>query len=145
MAPRGRGCLVAGAVSLPLGWTGLTLYRVAAGRPLLFGSSPATIIAVGLALTGLALWCAFGTEGWHVGPNCLEHRAGIGGWRHVRRYRDAELEIIRRQNQYGRSYYRLYVVVGATRHFVLERGLLELSRWADLVARQTGWPPPDTA
>jgi hypothetical protein len=100
-------------------------------------------IGISLLLTALALWCAFGTEGWHVAPNCLEHRVGIGSWRHVRRYRDAELEIIGRHNQYGHPYYRLYVVLGSGRHFLLERRLPELSAWADFVATQTGWPRRD--
>jgi hypothetical protein len=61
----------------------------------------------------------------------------------VRRYRDGALEIIGRQDRYGRPYYRLYVVAGSGRHFLLERRLPELSAWADVVASQTGWPRRD--
>ena len=61
----------------------------------------------------------------------------------MRRYHDAELEIIGRHDRYGRPYYRLYVVLGSGQHFLLKRRLLELSAWADFVAAQTGWPRRD--
>lgn len=145
VSPRGRGCVIVGAASLALGWIGRSLYAVAVGQPLPLGASPPVTLGISLVLTGLALWCAFGTEGWHVARNCLEHQVGIGRWRHVRRYRDAALEIIGRRNKYGKVYYRLYAVIGSERHFLLERRLPELSAWADFVATQTGWPRHDAA
>ena len=145
VSPRGRGRVVAVFAVLALGWIGRALYGVVAVQPLPLGASPSVTIGIALLLSGLALWCAFGTESWYVAPDCLEHRVGIGRWRHVSRYRDAALEIVSRHDTYGRPYHRLYAVAGGERHFLLERRLLELSAWADLVAARTGWPRRDAA
>ena len=139
VSPRRRGWIVVTTVALALGWAGRSLQAVAAGQPLPLGTTPPVTVAIGVLLSGLALWCAFGTESWHVATNSLEHRIGIGRWRHARGYRDAVLEIIAAHDQYGRPYHRLYAVDGTSRHFLLERRLPELSAWADLVAAQTGW------
>jgi hypothetical protein len=143
--PRGRGWVVAGAAALALAWIASSLYTLAAGRPLPLHATPAMAIGIGLLLTAVALWCAFGKEGWYVASNCLEHRVGIGSWRHVRRYRDATLEIVACYNRYGKPYYRLYADLERQRHFLLERRLPELSAWVDLVTGQTGWRRRDTA
>jgi hypothetical protein len=139
VSPKGRGCIVAGAVTLALGWTGLTVSALAAHRALPLAVSPPVGIAASGVLALLALWCGFGAEVWHVAPNCIEHRVGIGGWGSVRRFRDAELEIVSRQDRYGRPYHRLYVIVGPRRHFLLERRLAELSSLAGFLAEETGW------
>src|SRR5262249_17644048 len=116
------------------------LYAVAVGQRLPLGASPSATMAIGVVLIGLALWCAFAIESWHVAANSLEHRVGIGRWSHVRRYRSAVLEIVERRDTNDRLYYRLYAVAGTARHFLLERRLPELSAWAEFVATQTGWP-----
>ena len=143
VSPRGRGYVVAGASALALGWIGRTLYALAAGQPLPLGASLPMAAGIGLLLSAAAFWCAFATEDWRVAPNCLEHRLGIGRWSHVRRYRDADLEIVGHQDKWGRVFYRLYAVAGSERHVLLARRLPELIAWADMVAARTGWTRRD--
>ncbi len=139
VAQRRRTWLVAGMTAVALGWIVHTLGAVATGSPFPLGTSPLVASAIGLLLIAAALWCALGSESWHVAPNRLEHRVGIGRWGRVRRYRDAALEIAGHTDQYGRPYYRLYVVADDGRHFLVERRLAELNALADLMAAQTGW------
>jgi hypothetical protein len=70
---------------------------------------------------------------------------GIGRWRFVRRYRDAELAIVRRQDRLDRPYYRLYAVTGGGQHFLLERGLSELNALAILIGARNGRRHRDSA
>jgi hypothetical protein len=141
----GRGWITAVATALALAWIGSALGDLAGGRALPLQATLPMAVGIGLLLTAFALWCALGREGWHVAANCLEHRVGIGGWEHVRRYSDATLQIVERHDQYGKAYYRLYAVVAGQRHFLIERRALELVAWADFVARQTGWQRKDAA
>jgi hypothetical protein len=143
VSQRRRGSIVAVTATLALAWTGRTAVAVAAGQPSPLGTSSPVAIGIAVLLSAFALWCAFASESWHVGPNRLEHRVGIGGWRRVRTYRDAALKIVGRHDQYGRPYDRLYAIDGDGRHFLLERRLPELAAWADLVAAETGWRRPD--
>ncbi len=89
VAPRGRGCIVAGAAVVAVGWTGGALAALATRRDLPLGASPTLTLTLSLVLVGFALWCAFGAEVWHVAPNQLEHGVGIGSVRYTRRFRDA--------------------------------------------------------
>jgi len=145
VSQRGRNWVVAATAVVTLGWIARTLHAGATGQPLPLGSSPPLAAGIALLLTGVALWCAFGSETWHVAPNRLEHGVGIGHWRHVRRYHDATLEIAGGTDQYGRPYFRLYVVSGDGRHFLLERDLAELNALASCIAIQTGWRRRDVA
>lgn len=139
VSQRRRSWLVVGTTIVALAWILGTLQAAMTARPFPLGTSGPVAAGIGLVLSGFALWCAFGTESWHVAPNRLEHRVGIGRWGRVRRYHDAALEIAGHTDQYGRPYYRLYVVADDGRHFLVERRLVELNALADLIAAQTGW------
>jgi hypothetical protein len=143
VAQRRRRWLVAGTIAVAFAWSVRILQGVAGGRPFPLGTSPLVAAGIALLLSGFAVWCAYGTESWHVAPNRLEHRVGIGRWGRVRRYHDATLEIAGHTDQYGRPYYRLYVVADDGRHFLVERRLAELNALADLMAVQTGWQRRD--
>ena len=138
-----RGIVVGGAAMLALAWIGRTVQTFAMRQPSPLGTSFPTAIGIGVVLGGFALWCALGSESWRVAPNCLEHRVGVAGWRHVRRFSDASLEIVGDTDRLGRPFHRLYAVVGGEQHFILERRLPELNAWADLAAAQTGWSRRD--
>ena len=99
-------------------------------------------MGITLALSLLALWCAFADERWHLERNLLEHRVGIGAWIHSRSYRDADLQIIVRFADVARSrpYYRLYAIENSTSHFLIDRGEQELMQLATFISFHTGWP-----
>jgi hypothetical protein len=143
VSPRGRMFVVGGAAALALGWIGRSAYALESGEPLPLQVSLSAAIGIGCFLMALFMWIAFARDGWHIAPNCAEHRVGIGPWSHVRRFRDATLQVVCRFDKWSRPYYRLYAVVDGEPHFLLERRLPELSAWADLVAAQTGWPRRD--
>jgi len=139
-----RGWVVACVGALALGWTGVTLSALARHRAQPLGISTGASLGISVLLILMALWCALGAETWHLAANSLEHRIGIGHWRFVRGYRDAELAIVRPQDRLDRPYYRLYAVTGGRQHFLLERGLSELNALAVLIGARTGWRQRDS-
>lgn len=145
--PNGRRrFMIVGALAIALAVSGSALRALTTDSALpVIGGSPITGLVAGGLFALFALWCAFGDEVWHVERNCIEHRIGIRAWRRTRRYRDAELEIVRgvdypHASPYPRPYYRLYAVSRGVRHFLLERDIAELRALADLLREQTGWP-----
>jgi hypothetical protein len=143
VAQRRRGYVVGSFAILALLWLGRSSYALTTGGPLPLGASLPVTIAIGLLLSALLVWVSFASERWRFARNCLEHRVGIGRWSHVRRFADATLEIVGHRDQRGRPYHRLFAVCSDRRHFLLERRLPELSAWANLAAKQTGWPRRD--
>lgn len=135
VSPNGRGYVVAaGAITIAIAWIGLTLRALTTDRALPLGVSATVGVGLSVLLALFALWCAFGDEVWHVEQNCIEHRVGVGTWQRVRRYRDADLEIVSRfmsgrGSYHARPIYRLYVVSGGVQHFLL----------AGFLAGHTGW------
>jgi hypothetical protein len=95
-----------------------------------------------LALSLLAVWCAFADELWHIERNHLVHRVGIGPWAHSRHYHDADLRIMLRfSTKFTIPYYRLYAIESGKSHFMLEqRSEHELRQLATFISFQTGWP-----
>lgn len=142
----GRRYFAAGMFVIAIAWTGLVLRAVSThgGLPLIGGTPKG-----GLGLTALlalwGFWLAFGSELWHVKRNCIEHRVGIEGtWQWIRRYEDADLEIVGRlysgRGQFrARPYYRLYAVSDGQRHFLFERNLTDLKALAGFLAGYTRW------
>src|SRR5262245_16707328 len=139
IAPEGRGRVIAVAIAIAALWSGATLFDFIEQRALPLGASAPAAFGIGVVLVLAALWIALGTERWHFAPNCLEHRVGIGGWQHVRRFRDAELAVTVRANRWGRFYSRLCVMAGSRQHFLFDRKPQELNALAELIGAETGW------
>jgi hypothetical protein len=95
-------------------------------------------VVLTLFLSGLALWIALGDEVWHLEGNCLVHRVGIARWYYSRRYQDADLEIILRFDKWSKPYYRLYSIVDAQQHFLIERDEQDLLKLASFISLHTG-------
>jgi hypothetical protein len=132
VSPRGRGCLIAGASVLAIGWAVFVVSAVS-HRSL-------DNVVVGLVLILFATWCALGKECWHLEKNCMEHVVGIGSWSYTRRFENAELEIIRRLSTKGHPpNFRLYAVVGGKRRFLLERQEEEIQKLELFISSKTGW------
>ena len=133
----GRRNLAVGIAVLAIlaGWRTLANWQVSAG------ASIAPWVVITLALSFLAVWCAFADELLHLDRNLIEHRVGIGAWTHSRSYRDADLQIIVRFAHVARSrpYYRLYAIENGTSHFLLDRGEQELLQLATFISFHTGW------
>ena len=144
---RGRKPLavVVAVLAVIAGWRTFVNWQVAPG------GSGAVWLAITLALGLFAMWCAFADEVWHIEPNRLAHRVGIGAWARSRDYRDADLQIqLRFSTNYGLPYYRLYALENGQSHFLLERGEQELFQLATFISFHTGWPilpmaPPPSA
>ena len=135
---RGRRNLAGGVAVLAVlaGWRTFANWQIATG------ASFAPWVGITLALSLLAVWCAFADELWHIERNRLEHRVGIGLWTYSRNCRDAELQIIVRfvHRARSRAYYRLYAIENGKSHFLLERGEQELHQLATFISFHTGWP-----
>jgi len=145
VASPGRGGVVLVAVVMALWWNALTLSALASHRAFPLATSRDAAFAIGAFLALAALWIAFAGEVWHLSTNCLEHRVGIGSWQTVRHFQDAELLTIARWTSWGKSYGRLYAVASGTQHFLMDRGLTELSAIAEFVSAKTGWSRRDAA
>jgi hypothetical protein len=119
----------------------VAVLAVLAGLALIHGWSEWPWRALGACLTLLALWCTFGDEVWHVETNRLVHRVGAGGLGWSRAYLDAALALeLWTSTKFNVPYYRLYVVVGNERHWLIDRRYgSELPQLAAFLADQTGW------
>jgi hypothetical protein len=71
---RGPLAVVLAVLGVIAGWRTFLDWRIASG--LSFTLWP----ALTLALTLLAVWCAFADELWHLKRNHLAHLVGIGPW-----------------------------------------------------------------
>jgi hypothetical protein len=117
------------------GWRTFVNWQIAPG------GSAAVWLAVTLALGLFALWCAFADEVWHIEPNRLVHRVGIGAWARSRDYRDADLQIqLRFSTKFAVPYYRLYALENGQSRLLLERREQELFQLATFISFHTGWP-----
>ena len=118
----------------------IAAWRTFATWPITPGASVAAGLGITLALSLLAAWCAFAYELWHLEPNHLAHRVGVGSWTHSRDYRDADLQIMLRfSTNWSVPCYRLYAIENGEPHFLLERGEHELRQLASFISFQTGW------
>jgi hypothetical protein len=116
------------------GWRTFANWQIAPGE------SVAPWLGITLALSLLAVWCAFADEVWHIERNHLVHRVGIAPWVHSRHYRDADLQIMLRfSTKWSVPYYRLYAIQNGKPHFLLDRGDQELRQLANFISFQTGW------
>jgi hypothetical protein len=136
---------VTGAVLFAAGWSALVVRAFASRAPQPLGATPLVGVCLAAILAGFAVWVAFGRESWHVEPNRLEHRVGIGSLRRVRSYRDAEIAVTPFANRWGRLFIRLFVIDGKGRHFLVERSPDEGRALADFVCREAKWKRVDLA
>jgi hypothetical protein len=127
--------LVVGVLALIAGWRTFVNWQIAPG------GSVAPWLGITLALGFFAVWCAFADEVWHIEPNHLVHRVGIGSWAHSRHFRDAKLQMMLRfSTKFNVPYYRLHAIENGESHFLLERGEQELLQVANFISFHTGWP-----
>ena len=138
-----RGCVVIGAGLIAAGWIGFTAFAILAGRALPLGVSPTVAVVAGIAATFFAVWCARADEVWHLAPNCLEHRVGLGRLAKVRSFCDAEIGMLVYWSRWGKSFGRLYAVDSSGRHYLFERNADEASGIADFFCSVTGWQRRD--
>ena len=134
---RGRRKIAVGIAVLAAfaGWRTFANWQIATG------ASIAPWVGITLALSLLAVWCAFADELWHIDRNRLEHRVGIGLWMYSRSYRDADLQIMLRfSTKFNVPYYRLYALENGKSYFLLERVEQELRQLATFISYHTGWP-----
>ena len=134
---RGRRPLavVVAVLAVIAGWRTFVNWQIAPG------GSAVVWLVITSALGLLAIWCAFADEVWHIEPNRLVHRVGIGAWARSRDYRDADLQIqLRFSTNFSVPYYRLYALENGQSHFLLERGEQELFQLATFISFHTGWP-----
>jgi len=134
---RGRRQLAVGVAVLAIiaGWRTLANWQIAPK------GSVVPWVGITLALSLLAIWCAFADELWHIERNHLVHRVGIGSWAHSRHYRDAELQMVLRfSTKFNIPYYRLYAIENGKSHFLIERGEQELRQLANFISFHTSWP-----
>lgn len=143
VSPKRRTFLVAGILVVALAWTGATARSLIAHTALPLDTSPLAAWPISVLLLVFAVWCAFGDEVWHAGRDLIEHRVGIGAWKHIRTYRRARLEVIQRFNKYGIPYSRLYVVSDGRFRFLIERTPPEMADLARFFAHYTGWEVQD--
>ena len=130
---RNRAAVVIAILAIVTGWKTLVRWSAVSAQPV------TPWVGLTLFLSLLALWIAFGDEAWHLEPNCIVHRVGIGRWCYTGRFQDADLEIIVRFNKWGKPYYRLYAIVNGKQHFLLERAEQELLMLARFISFHTGW------
>jgi hypothetical protein len=124
----------AGIVAAFFGWQTVAQWGA------LSGSAIAPWVGLTLLPALLAIWCAVGTEVWHLERDSLGHRVGVGARAFGQSYRHAELEIVRRiTTNWSRPYYRLYAVVDGRSHFLIDRNLEDLQQLAAFISFYTGW------
>lgn len=108
-----------------------------------FGVTLVPAIALALAITAFAVWCARADEVWCLATDRLEHRVGLGSLRIVRSYRNAEIGVLLWQNRWGGWFGRVYVSDTRGRHCLFERRPDEASDLADFLCSVTGWSRRD--
>lgn len=140
---RNRGCVVIGAGGIAAGWIGFSAFAILAGRALPLGVSPTVAVVVAIATAVFAVWCARADDVWHVAPNRLEHRVGLGRLASVRSYCDATIGMLVYSNRWGKPFGRLYAVDARGRHFLFERNADEASVVADFLCSVTRWQRRD--
>jgi hypothetical protein len=101
-------------------------------------------IAPGIFLVALTAWCAVARECWIVRAGAIEKSMGIGSRQAVTRYSGDHLEIAQRFSfLWNVPYYRLYVVDGEQRQFLMERMKPEdIQALSAYIAAATGWRAP---
>lgn len=118
----------------------IAAWRTFANAPTALKGSALVWLAIMLLLVLFALWCAFADERWQIARNYLGHRITIGRYVHLKRYQDAELEIVCRRDSRGKPYYRLYAIANGRAHFLMERDEKDLCQLAAFISFHTGWP-----
>ncbi len=96
-------------------------------------------VGISAAFIVFAIWCAYAQECWRMGTGYIEHHLDFGGWRRVRRYENAGLEIVTGTTNQGTPFYHLFAVKNGKRHFLLSRSMDDVVQLARYISERTGF------
>jgi|GEM_PF-4326839 hypothetical protein len=96
-------------------------------------------VGISAAFIMFAVWCAYAQEYWRMGTGYIEHHLDFGRWRRVRRYENAELEIVTGRTNQDTPFYHLFAVVDGKRHFLFDRSMDDIVQLARYISKRTGF------